>query len=235
MAGKQASLLNGNAASDAIGNDFRKGRSALLKILDGPTAAAAMPRILSPELADAFLRTMWRDIHANKAPYQTHDQGLLRRNAIEVHGRNYTPLLALHWGLTSLVAQRLKADTLPSFAWFRLYFQDDICRVHEDRAACEVSLSITLGLSEDINWDLGIGTLPITDLQTVSDDFGEEPYENFTMKPGDGVLYHGSLRRHGRIIPNPNRWSAHVFLQWVDRDGPNKAKALEGVDLGVLP
>jgi hypothetical protein len=163
-----------------------------------------MPGILSPEVADAFLRTMWRDIHANKAPPQTHDQGLLRKNAIEVHGRNYAPLLALHWGLTSLVADRLNADLLPSFAWFRLYFQGDICRVHGDRAACEVSLSLTLGLSEEINWDLSIGTRARDNSGTVSEDFGDEPYENFAMKPGDGVLYHGSLRRHGRIIPNPN-------------------------------
>ena len=41
-----------------------------------------------------------------------------------------------------------------------------------------------------------------------------------TMKPGDGVLYQGTHHRHGRTTPNPNGWSAHLFLHWVDRDGP---------------
>jgi len=208
---------------------------ALLTTLDGPTAALSTPEILGPEIADAFLRTIWRDIGTDKVPFQTHDQNLLRLNALEVHGRNYAPLLALHWGLTSLIAQKLSANLLPSFAWFRLYFGGDICRVHSDRLACEVSLSLTLGYSDGKPWDLSIGTRSIADGNNIADDFGDEPFESFTMEPGDGVLYRGSLRRHGRIAPNPNRWSAHAFLQWVDRDGPYRAEAFERLDLGKLP
>nr|WP_218821370.1 hypothetical protein [Sphingomonas laterariae] len=40
------------------------------------------------------------------------------------------------------------------------------------------------------------------------------------MQPGDGVLYRGIDLRHGRTQPNPNQWSAHLFLFWVERDGP---------------
>ena len=41
------------------------------------------------------------------------------------------------------------------------------------------------------------------------------------------VLYRGVQHRHGRIKPNPNRWSAHLFLHWVDRDGPHAAQAFD--------
>ena len=34
--------------------------------------------------------------------------------------------------------------------------------------------------------------------------------------------------RHGRTRPNPNGWSAHLFLHWVDRDGPYADKAFDG-------
>jgi len=49
-----------------------------------------------------------------------------------------------------------------------------------------------------------------------------------SMKPGDAVLYEGVHHRHGRTDPNPNRWSAHLFLHWVDRDGPYRDHAFDG-------
>ena len=32
------------------------------------------------------------------------------------------------------------------------------------------------------------------------------------MEVGDAVLYQASHYPHGRIRPNPNAWSAHLFL-----------------------
>ncbi len=82
---------------------------------------------------------------------------------------------------------------------------------------------------------MNVGTRPISGENKVADDFGDEPFESFSMQAGDGVLYRGSLRRHGRIVPNPNRWSAHAFLQWVDPDGPHSGEAFERLDFGKLP
>ena len=192
-------------------------------------------RLVSPEVADTFLRMLWSDIVNQRVLTQTHQQDLLRRNALEVHGRNYPPLLGLHWGLTSIVAEKVSADLLPSFSFFRLYFAGDICRVHSDRPACEVSLSLTLAYSDGLPWELCIATNLAEDRITVGEDFGDEPHESFVTMPGDAVLYHGSSHRHGRITPNPNRWSAHVFLQWVVRDGPHIEEAFERLELGDRP
>ena len=121
---------------------------------------------------------------------------------------------------------------LPSFAFFRLYFAGDICRVHSDRPACEVSLSLTLAYSDDRPWDFCIATNSAEDRNRVGEDFGREPHENFTTMPGDAVLYYGSSHRHGRMAPNPNRWSAHVFLLWVVKGGSHEGEAFERLELG---
>ena len=203
--------------------------------LDPQTQALKLPGAMAPEIADAFLRTIWTDALRDQLAFQTEQQPVLKNRALEVHGRHYRPLLALHWGLTARVAERLEMDLLPSFAWFRVYFEGDICRIHSDRPACEVSLSLLLGSSDGLPWSLDIGTRPIADGYEITDDFGDEPFESFDLGPGDAVLYFGSRRRHGRLAPNPNRWSAHLFLQWVERGGAHAGEAFEGLTLGDRP
>ena len=201
-----------------------------------PTEGAFLiPELVPPAVADAFVRMLWKDLINGRALTQTHQDGILLRNALEIHGRNYPPLLALHWGLTSIVAARLKARLLPTFSYFRLYFQKDICRVHSDRPACEVSASVTLAYSDLEPWDLSIASTPAADTLAITDHFNDEKFATFRMRVGDAVVYSGSTFRHGRITPNPNRWSAHLFLQWVNEDGPHKGEAFERLDLDKLP
>ena len=198
-------------------------------------AAMLFPRLISPEVAHSFLRILWSDVINQRVPTQTHRQELLKRDAIEIHGKNYAPLMALHWGLTTAVEQRTGKELLPSFAFFRLYFEGDVCRVHADRPACEVSASLTLAYSDERPWVLSIASTPATDGLGVTEDFGGEPFESFLTAPGDAVLYSGSHYRHGRPTPNSNRWSAHIFLQWVSRGGPYEAQAFERLELGERP
>jgi hypothetical protein len=49
------------------------------------------------------------------------------------------------------------------------------------------------------------------------------------MEVGDAVLYQGVHHRHGRMTPNPNGWSAHLFMHWVDQDGPYRDQAFDGL------
>jgi hypothetical protein len=134
-----------------------------------------------------------------------------------------------HWGLTPALKEVCGADLLPSYSYFRMYVGGDICRVHSDRPASEFSLSLTLAYSDGLPWGLSVGTRPVAkhDPDWVEDDFGDEPFATFVTNPGDAVLYPGSARRHGRLEPNPNKWSAHLFLQWVTRGGPNEHLAFE--------
>ncbi len=202
-------------------------------VLDERTQALLIPQFLAPEIADAFVRTMWKDFAGGRVLVKPHKFGLVRKNSIDSKGNGYAPLSALHWGLTPTVTELIGKYLLPSFAYFRIYFGDDICRVHADRSACEFSLSLTLALSDFIPWDLSMGTAPPEDVSAVADDFGDEPYESYPMSAGDAVLYRGTMRRHGRVTPNPNRWSAHAFFEWVERGGPHHGEAFEDLDLGA--
>jgi len=86
---------------------------------------------------------------------------------------------------------------------------------------------LTLAYSDGLPWNLQIGTQPVEDAKSLNEDFGDEPFSSVAMKPGDAVLYQGVKRRHGRIEPNPNGWSAHLFLQWVERGGAHMGHAFD--------
>lgn len=150
----------------------------------------------------------------------------------EAYCYQWPVLLTLLWGLTPRIEQLTGVALLPTYSYFRTYQQGDVCRVHFDRPACEHSLSLTLAYADGIPWALGVARQAV-DLARYpgepggSPDFSDEVHDDLLMEPGDAVLYRGLERRHGRTTPNPNRWSAHVFLHWVDRNGPHAAEAFD--------
>jgi hypothetical protein len=92
-------------------------------------------------------------------------------------------------------------------------------------------MSLTLGASDDLKWPFTIGQRRLSEQEIrakeILPDFGGDGFSALEMEPGDAVLYQGVHYRHGRLAPNPNRWSAHMFLHWVDRDGPFKEFAFD--------
>lgn len=153
---------------------------------------------------------------------------LLTKDAIEIYALHYPPMLAFLWGLTPRIALATGCDLLPTYAYFRLYQAGDICRIHTDRPACEHSLSLTIAYGDDRPWSLSFATKADVEPKPIADrDFGDTPYGSVAMKPGDGVLYQGVHHRHGRLEPNPNKWSAHLFLHWVDANGPYREEAFD--------
>ena len=160
---------------------------------------------------------------------------LTRRPTIEIADHRFLPMLTCLWGLTPIVSQLTGRDLLPSFDYLRVYQQGDICKVHTDRPSSEHSLSMTLRYSDDQPWPLDIARLPSDGpVRTLDEDFGEDPYDSIAMKPGDAVLYRGVERRHGRVTPNPNRSSAHLFLHFVERGGEFADHAFDAVRLAEV-
>ena len=123
-------------------------------------------------------------------------------------------------------------ELIPSYAYFRIYQEGDVCRVHSDRLACEHSLSLTVELGEKIPWALSLEKRHLDGpLAAIDDDFGEEGFSSLPMSAGDAVMYRGVNHRHGRLDPNPNSWSAHMFLHWVDEAGPYVDHAIDRANL----
>lgn len=155
--------------------------------------------------------------------------GILKRNVFEVYGENFPPMKTFLWGLTPAMETVTGKRLVPTYDYFRIYRHDDVCLVHRDREACEHSLSLTLAYSDDIAWPLevgGEGERGPGDI--IAEDFGAEPCARLEMHVGDAVAYRGVEHRHGRTMPNPNSWSAHLFLHWVDPEGPHADRAFDG-------
>ncbi|HYG47952.1 MAG TPA: hypothetical protein VD846_08415 [Allosphingosinicella sp.] len=189
---------------------------------------AHLKSLIDPSLARAFLRNLARDLGRTVLPMTGKESrpGVLKGPALQVHGENYPPMKFFLWGLTPLVSQLVGRELVPTYDLFRVYRAGDVCRVHSDREACEHSVSLTLDYSDGKVWPLQIGRLPLPGRQKrLSEDFEGEEHVSVAMEPGDAVLYRGIHRRHGRTAPNPNRWSAHVFLHWVERDGAYRDQA----------
>ncbi|HEX8307694.1 MAG TPA: hypothetical protein VF645_04670, partial [Allosphingosinicella sp.] len=130
------------------------------------------------------------------------------------------------WGLTPIMEQVVGRELLPTYDYLRIYRQGDVCKVHSDRYSCEHSLSLTLGYSDGKPWALEVETERSEPSAKVDEDFAR-PRSAIAMAVGDAVLYRGVDHRHGRTAPNPNRWSAHLFLHWVDREGPYRDHAFD--------
>jgi hypothetical protein len=153
---------------------------------------------------------------------------LLTKPSIEVYSMEYPPMAGFLWGLTPRVAEVAGCELVPSYAYFRIYQQGDVCRIHSDREACQHSLSLTVELGEGIPWALSVEKRRLDQpVAGVESDFGGEAFSSLPMRAGDAVMYRGVNHRHGRLEPNPNSWSAHLFLHWVDANGPYAGHAFD--------
>jgi hypothetical protein len=156
--------------------------------------------------------------------------------AYEIYSYRYPPVMGFHWGLTSRMCLVTGKSLLPTYAFFRVYQGGDICVVHSDRPSCEHSLSVPLAYSDGKVWEFSIGhnfyEFDVASKMAIAQDFGEEKFSTLMLNPGDAILYKGVNHRHGRTKPNPNRWSAHLFMHWIDANGPFRDWAF---DKQVLP
>jgi hypothetical protein len=197
----------------------------------GDLGYAHLRGFLPREVCNAVLARMKVDLSRQGISLASLEQqgNLLRAPAAELYGHHYPMFASFLWGMTPSVEELAGEALLPTYAYFRLYRQGDICRVHSDRPSCEHSLSLTLGYSDGVPWPLEVSSKPIEQpVERADEQFApDEPPTAIPMQVGDAVLYRGVHRAHGRTTPNPNRWSAHLFLHWVGRDGPFAGEAFD--------
>ena len=190
----------------------------------------ALVREMVPRgVARALMAKLKADIPRGPITPPTETIEILNRPAFDFYGNTYPPMQAFLWALTPAMEIVTGQRLIPTYDYFRIYREGDICRVHRDRPACEHSLSLTLDYSDDVPWALEVGDEGAAGPQDIyTDDFGTERSRALAMQVGDAVAYRGVDHRHGRTTPNPNAWSAHLFLHWVDPDGPFADQAFDG-------
>ena len=77
---------------------------------------------------------------------------MLTKPAIEVYSHIYPPLAGFLWRLTPAMEAYVGTRLVPTYGYFRIYQQGDVCKVHSDRHACEHSLSLMLAASNGEAW-----------------------------------------------------------------------------------
>jgi hypothetical protein len=184
--------------------------------------------LVTPAIARAFMAVLKEDLPATLPPSQGEVLPVLKRHTTEIYGGDYPPMLGLLWGLTGTVERIIGRTLVPTYSYFRFYREGDVLRVHSDRPACEHSVSLTLDYSDDVLWPLEIEQRAIQQPLPIADDFGGQPYTSAMLRVGDALVYRGTEHRHARITPNPNGWSAHIFMHWVDPLGPHADQAFDG-------
>ena len=193
---------------------------------------ALLKELFPPVITRTFHARLQNDLNLTEARQFVSHTWLTAKPTIEVYSHQYPPMATFLWGMTPTISALAGCELLPTYAYFRVYQEGDVCRVHSDREACEHSLSLMLELADDRPWPLDIGRQRIDNPPAlVGEDFGSEEYASLPMRAGDAVLYRGVHYRHARLQPNPNRWSAHLFLHLVNSNGPHAAHAFDRVAL----
>jgi hypothetical protein len=185
--------------------------------------------LIPKEIAQAFVARIKAATQGAPIPVskpQIHP-AVLQRPAFDVASEYFQPLTFFLWALTPTISTLLGRELLPSYSYFRIYRESDICRIHSDRPSSEHGLSLTLAYRDDKVWDLQVGSERTEPQQQLGLDFGAMDYASIGMEVGDAVLYQASHYAHGRMTPNPNAWSAHFFMFYVDRNGPYREYAFD--------
>src|SRR5438067_13941157 len=164
---QQAALETPEASVDAAAEleQYRTDGYVLLK------------RLFPPALLAMFRGRLQTDLNLMGSRDFVRTNNLLMKPSIEVYSLEYPPMAGFLWGLTPRVTQIAGCELMPSYAYFRIYQKDDVCRVHSDRQACEHSLSLTLELGDNIPWALSMERRHLDQpLGAIEPDFGEQAF-----------------------------------------------------------
>jgi hypothetical protein len=101
---------------------------------------------------------------------------------------------------------------LPTYSYVRLFRHGAELTRHQDRAACEFTMTVTLGAERREPWPIFVA-LP-------------QGVKRIVAQPGDGVIYPGADVDHWRE-PFEGEWQAQLTAHYVDRDGPHASLAFD--------
>jgi len=105
------------------------------------------------------------------------------------------------------VAQLIGEGVFPTYAYGRVYRKGDDLKVHKDRDACEISVTITLEQSSP--WPIYIRK-------------PDGEVAKLVLNPGDAMIYLGCDAEHWRDVLQEEE-HVQVFLHYVKSRGPRSA------------
>jgi hypothetical protein len=175
--------------------------------------------VMRAAVTDPLLGFLWRYVLARA------EAGSLRAGDHDVPGAAcaYGDTVMEHMleRLRPAVQELIGLQLYPTYSYLRLYRNGDQLAAHQDRPACEISLSVNLGQDPPEAWPLWIRS--------------RNGPKAVLLQPGDALLYRGIEREHWRE-PYTGARLAQVFLHYVDRAGPHagwRFDKRDGLDLSL--
>jgi len=121
---------------------------------------------------------------------------------------NDKEMVKLHKKLLSKIEKYTGLKLFKTYCYYRTYKKGDILRIHQDRPACEISVTLNLGRKDKYSWPIWIV------------NYNEIP-EMVILHPGDALIYMGCDVQHWRPKNKYSDDYSQVFLHYVDKNGPN--------------
>jgi len=117
--------------------------------------------------------------------------------------------------LAPLLSATLGIELIPTYTYCRVYKTGEVLKKHVDREACEISGTMTLGVSPNSEiWPIHFAE--------PNDPVGK----SVQIEVGDLVMYRGNELVHWREQYKGD-WQVQVFFHYVDANGPNKKFAFD--------
>lgn len=121
---------------------------------------------------------------------------------------NVPSLKTAHQDIQRRVEEVIGEKLYPTYYYDRFYFKGQGLARHTDRGSCEISVTVNIGHNLDYDWPIYF-------------ELPDGRVEEFTMQPGDGVIYHGITLPHWREPMEGDRGSYlhQCFFHYVRADG----------------
>ena len=164
--------------------------------LSGPIKPLLYEYVRAAEFRCKLIQRDYSNIW-NKHTYGSYRDGQTKGDFVKYGDLLFETLALL---LQKDVENATALDVVFTYAYFRLYSKGTDLKKHQDRNACEISISLCLGYTGE-QWPLYMEETPVY------------------MKPGDMVIYRGLDIAHWRK-PLEGEFHAQVFLHYNDINGP---------------
>lgn len=155
--------------------------------------------VVTPELCSFLTNVLMR---APEVGYgkSTGDEQIPNAKAIVDHEIIFDTVLERVWPKLEAI---LGIELLPTYSYARLYTNGDELKIHKDRPACQISMTVQLGRSHHYAWPIYMGG------------------KRYDLSEGDGVVYRGCDIDHWRDpCDGPEGYySGQVFLHFVEANG----------------
>ena len=135
--------------------------------------------------------------------------------------------------LTPVISEATGKNLVPTYSYARMYVNGETLPKHRDRAACQYSVTLCLGM-DSRPWPIFMA--PQADASSGTPWIAERGGTEYMGEPssvdlgvGDAVLYLGMDMVHYREAFE-GQWQAQVFLHYVDANGDHADQKYDGRD-----